>query len=128
MSETTTVGEGNIIVSGTISYENSATLSPPQITVNQNDYFPDGLHTSAILRLDSSSVVNITGFQAPEKAQQITVFNVGNSGIRLKINDANSLAVNRFLIGGDILLQENESVILIYDIVDTRWRTSAEHT
>ncbi len=128
MGETTVVGEGNIIVSGTISYEDSATLSPPQITTNQNDYFPDGLHTSAILRLDSSGIVNITGFKAPVKAQQITVFNVGGFGIRLKINDANSLAENRLIIGGDILLQENESVILIYDIVDNRWRTSAEHT
>ena len=128
MGKSVAIGEGNVSIAGTISYEDSATLSPPQIVVNQNDYFPDGLHESAILRLDSSGVVNITGLKAPDKAQQITLFNVGSSGIRLKINDANSLAENRFLIGGDILLQQNESVILIYDIVDNRWRTSAEHT
>ena len=113
-----------------IIYSDSAIVSTAILTASVDDYDPTDLDIAILLRLSSDATWNITGMVAPSPvvARQITIFNVGANGIRFRNSSGNSLAANRFLMGGDILIQANEGIIVIYDPTDSRWRISAEHS
>lgn len=119
--------------SGTITWQVvfSSPISPTALTWNTNNYNPTGLSTSNILRLSSTWNYNLTWLQAPSPAvwQVLLVRNVNTSpnSITLLSNDTNSTATNRFLMNGSKNLQPNESLILVYDIIDTRWVVISEN-
>ena len=110
----------------------SGVLTPAQITSNQNNYNPTGLSTASVLRLSSDTGRNVTGLAGGAAGRIITIKNVNaGSQIKLTSEDTNSTAANRFHLtrvadnGGDIMLLPNQTVILQYDAVISRWTNTA---
>jgi hypothetical protein len=102
-------------------------ITPPALTGNANDYNPTGLSTANMLRLSSTGNYNITGLQQPSPLsnQALYIVNVGTNQITINDNDTNSLAVNRFLLGGSKVLQANEGMMVIYDKTSLVWRSQS---
>lgn len=101
----------------------SGTLSPAQITANQNDYNPASLADALALRLNSDASRNVTGLSGGADGRVVTITNVGSFDIVLTSEDAASSAANRFLIaGGDMVLGADDVVALRYDGTSSRWR------
>lgn len=110
-------------VGGTLAYP---TLSPAQITSNQDNYNPGNM--SHYLRLNTDASRNITGLTfatAQVDGQTHVIVNVGSTDIVLK-HDTTSTAANRFLnsTGADITLTANQMADLWYDATTQRWRVS----
>lgn len=107
----------------------TSTNSPAQITADQNNYSPSGLLPNQFLRINSDANHDITGIDSTGFSDRDTlvVINIGSFDIKLKENDANSLAANRLLINADITIQDEEAVTLIYDGTSSKWRCIGEH-
>ncbi|CAG7581578.1 MAG: triple helix repeat-containing collagen [uncultured marine phage] len=103
-------------------------ISPPTLTGNVNDYNPTGLSTTSFIRLDGGvSIRSVSGIQAPTPAvsQALYIVNIGGANIRFFENNASSLAPNRILSNGTVLLNPDESILLVYDTADSRWRVAS---
>lgn len=102
------------------------TISPSQITSNQNDYNPTGFSTAAIVRVNSDAVNRqITGFATGAANREFTVVNVGTFDITLRSEGSGSSAANRITFdsnGTSFILAPTESVTLFYDTTSSRWR------
>jgi len=103
----------------------SGDLTPSQLASSQNNYAPDDFATSSILRLSSSTDVNITGLAGGSDGRTITIFNVGSNTITLKNQSGSSSDANRFAINADIALGADQSATLIYDATSQRWRSAS---
>jgi hypothetical protein len=99
-------------------------LSPATISTNQNDYNPTGLVNAAVLRLSSSSNIDITGLVGGTNGRKIILINISTFSIKLKDQSILSLAQNRFKLSSDITMVNGTVVGLIYDGVSNVWRTS----
>lgn len=107
------------------AFRMTASLSPPTITANQNNYNPVNLSTASVLRLDASGAFNLTGLQGGSNGRILTLLNVGTNTITLKAEDASSTAANRFDIGSDIAIAADQAAVLMYDSTSSRWRAMA---
>lgn len=111
-----------------VFYSNDSVVTTAVISADVNNYAPAGYDGASILRISSNAppVPSITGLQAPSPAvaRQIILLNVGSQNVRLSNNSASSLAQNRFYLTGDIQINPNEGVIVVYDIADLRWRVA----
>lgn len=111
-------------------------IQPPQITANQNDYAPTGMSGAATLEVYSDASRDITGVDIAAatggEGRLIVIQNVGTTNnIVLRDEDTNSLAANRFDLGGsDLTLTPGVAVILQYNnyggmtaigIISARW-------
>jgi hypothetical protein len=113
--------------SGWVQWDSS--LSPSQITSNQNDYNPNGLnHTSApygasILRLNSDAARDITSLVGGANGRLLIALNVGSFNITFKNDDGSSgTAANRFALSADFVLAPGTAALLWYDGTSSRWR------
>ena len=117
--ESTVILEGGVILSGTASIT---------ITSNVNDLVVPDLENASVLRI-TSTVANrrITGIVNPNvgKETSLQVFNVGDEDLLIRNNDNNSDPENRFLMSGNERLNPNEGMIIVYDVIDSRWRLSS---
>lgn len=103
----------------------AGTLTPAQITVDQNNYAPTGYATALAFRISSDAARTITGWTPPSSTKPwvISVENVGAFTITLSDENASSTAANRFdLSGGDYLLTAGSAILFKYDATATRWR------
>jgi hypothetical protein len=104
----------------------TAAISPSPIASDQDDYSPPGLSAAAVLRLSTDSNGGngrkITGLAGGGEGRIILLFNVGSNPLVLVNQAAGSTAGNRFQIGRNYTLQGNESVLLVYDAGDSRWK------
>lgn len=118
------------------SFRIGGAIQPPQITANQNDYAPTGISGAATLEVYSDASRDITGVDITAatggEGRLIVIQNVGTTNnIVLRDEDTNSLAVNRFDLGGaDLTLTPGVAVILQYNnyggmsavgIISSRW-------
>ena len=107
------------LVSGFDLYK---TISPSQITANQNDYNPTGAYEADIIRLDSDAAWNITGLAGGSAGRVKFLMNVGSFTLTLKNNDVGSTAENRFDFGTDFSFESKKATAIIYDPTSSRWR------
>jgi hypothetical protein len=105
------------------------TLSPAQITANQNDYNPTGAVDADIWRLTSDQARKITGIAGGYDGRRIEIQNVNTVGsdgdLIFTFEDTGSSAANRFAIDNDVILEPSMGMVLTYDGAATRWRSSA---
>lgn len=101
-------------------------VTPSSLSASQNNYAPG---VCDILRLSSSTAIDITGLEAATADGALRlVINVnasGGSAITLKHESASSTAANRFRnsIGGDYILPaDGGSAVLTYSSAISRWR------
>lgn len=99
-------------------------ISPSAIGSNTDNYSPTGFSSATHVRGSASSTYYISGFDSSVLVLQKTFINIGVSNITIKNDNAGSLAANRILIPGgvDIVMAQNDSITLFYDIDSTRWR------
>lgn len=95
------------------------TISPAQITAQQNDYAPTGYLTAATWYLTSDTSRSITGIQGGIDGRLVTLCNANASAanlISLVNASASSAAANRFnSLWGNLSLAGGVCVRLIYD-------------
>jgi hypothetical protein len=110
------------------SFNFNSPLYPTQITADQNNYNPSGLDSANIVFLNSNGSRNITGLVAPtiSGGRFIMIINNGTNNITLIDNSASSTASNRFNFNGNTLLNPNEGVIIVYDVLNSRWRSTGK--
>lgn len=113
---------GTIIIEGAVIFGSSETV---QINANTNDLVVPNVEKISLLRLDVTGNYDLTGIVTWDTAlaQRIIIDNVGTGIVSFKNNSASSLAENRFLIGGNVTVQQDEGIALVYDPVDMRWRS-----
>jgi hypothetical protein len=116
-------GSGNASIANAVSVPGD--ISPTSLSADQNNYAPAGFATASVLRLTSSSAVNITGLAGGSDGRTITIFNIGSSNIVLKNQSTSSTDLNRFAINADFTLGADQSATLIYDSTSQRWRSAS---
>ena len=124
--ETDGVGKFGVIETETFSSSTTVAftgvITPAQIISNQNDYNPTGWSISTVMRIASDAAWDITGIADGHVGRIMVLNNVGSFNITIKNNSVSSIAENRFLMQGDVVLLPNESAMFIYDDTDNRWR------
>jgi hypothetical protein len=100
-------------------------LTTTALTGNTNDWNPAGHATANVLRISSTSSINLTGIVAPSPASNrlFVVYNVGSPQIAFVDQSNLSLVGNRFIFGNNRTLQANEGLLLWYDTVSGGWRS-----
>jgi hypothetical protein len=127
------VANGSSLIDGAMAL--SAAITPPQITVAQNDYSPPGIEDAFVLRLQSDAPRRITGIQdgprsIPLAGRLLLVFNAGTSAIVLTHEDTDSRANFRFRLPNstNASVSPNNCVLLAYDARARRWIMLARTT
>lgn len=101
----------------------NAPITPPILTVAVVDNFnPVGIQDSNMIRVESTNGpgTQITGMQAPTsepqfKNQIILFINIGSKKITIMDNNPGSVPNNRYDIGANYTLNQNQSVAFVYD-------------
>lgn len=108
----------------------TAILTPAQLTINTNDYAPQGLEGALWLRLSASGPINLTGIRNPEAGTPriLIVSNVGTQTITLPHASASSSAAARFNLpaASSKALTQNSGIMLGYDVTNSVWRSLAD--
>src|SRR3990172_2029911 len=118
-----TAATQDLLTTGKVSAEGLfvAPAVSQSLSSDQNDY---AIGESLFLRLSATTPVSITGFAAGSNGRMLWVVNNGTNAITLVNQSASSTAANRFvnLSGGDYVLANNDSVLMVYDGTATKWR------
>ena len=103
------------------------TLTPAQITADQNDYEPTGFLTNTVIRLSSDASRNITGLGRDGSSHLKWLVNVGAQDIVLVHNSGSSAANKRLQLpgGANVTVTPGHSVMIYYDGVQDMWRMLA---
>jgi hypothetical protein len=110
---------------------NTGLVLPPAITVNisanTNNLSVPTLSSGVLMRFNNSGNNNLTGIIPPDITQGnlLYIANVGSGQLTIMDNDPLSSANNRFLCGGNKVMQANEAMIFVYDTISLRWRSFA---
>jgi hypothetical protein len=99
-----------------------ATLTPAQLTASVSDYNPANLSTAFLVRLSANAAWTVTGIAGAAALRPLLLFNTTAALITLANENAGSAAANRFSMGGDVVLAQDEGVLLIADPTSSRWR------
>lgn len=107
--------------------------TPPEIIGDVDNYLPRGLRIARriYLRLSSDAVRTVSGLKLRKllPRQEVIVMNVGTNVIVLAHEGGGSDPENRFLspitvlgLGANFNLDPRTAVLLLYDVVVSRWR------
>lgn len=103
------------------------TISPAQLTANQNDWAPTNILRARLIRVSTNASRDLTGIVAQAPGRTITLVNVGSNDLVLKDASGSSSAANRFALNGDITLGADHGAVLFYDGTTARWRVSGQY-
>jgi len=120
------VANAAFTVNGTENH--NGVVTPPAITVSQNNYAPTGLSTCRVLRVSASSAgLSITGLGLTATGRCLKLVNVGSNTISIPHDSTSSTAGNRFYCPGNaaVSLRANGAVELWYDGTSLHWRVMA---
>jgi hypothetical protein len=104
----------------------SYTVSPAQITANQNDYSPTDLAIAETLFINSDAARNITGIALGATNRTLALVNNGSFNITLVDASVLSTAANRFSFGADYILRPKQTALLIWSTATSRWLLLAD--
>jgi hypothetical protein len=104
-----------------------STITPPQITADQNNYSPTGWIGAYVVRLSSDAARNITGLGRNGTSLIKIVQNIGTQNIVLVHESASSAANQRLRCpgGANFTLGAGSGAHMIYDGSSDRWRVVA---
>lgn len=117
---------GTLVIEGGLVYGSSETVN---LNTNTNNLVVPNIQKTILVRINMTGNNDLTGIIPADstKATEIVIVNVGTGTIIMKNNDVLSLAQARFLLGGNIIIQANEGIAVIYDPIDERWRSSSKN-
>lgn len=111
---------GGVTLSGQVIFNGDITDT---INANTNNYNPVGLANANRLLLNCAGAFNLTGIQAQAVGATYIIINTNNvNSLTIVNNSAASLGANRFLIGANVVLTQNQSCMIQYDLTNARWR------
>lgn len=103
-----------------------STISPAQITSDQDDYNPAGWSTASICRLSGDNGIRaITSFSARADGTEVKLINVGTYPLYIPGEHPDGTAANRVKSPKDFVLPPGETAVIVYDGTDSRWRIFA---
>jgi len=106
-----------------------STISPTQITSDQDNYSPTGWAAATLVRLSSDNFRAITSFSAQSDGEVKTLLNIGSFPIYLPGQHPDGTAANRIVTPYDYFLFPGKSCSIFYDNTSSRWYiTSAKDT
>jgi|SRR5262245_2563165 len=99
-------------------------ITPVQLTANTNDYAPPNVQSAAVIRINSSIAIDLTGLLAASISHMKMLVNVGGNTITVKQASASSAVINRFRCPGaaDYSLTQSKAVWIWYDSASTVWQ------
>ena len=115
--------QNNINISGALSF--TGAIVAPQITATENNYNIAGENDSSIFYISSNNPGNeIRGLTAPTSAtdQVRRYINTGGVNIKFTNNSGFATAANRMILGGNVILSTNDTIVVVYDQIVQRWR------
>jgi hypothetical protein len=110
------------------------TISPAQLTSDQDNYEPTGWQTATVVRLSSDSGMRaITSLAAPtvvstSVAVTKLLINIGSYTIYFPAQHPDGTSTNRIDGGSDYKLYPGKSCEILYDPTSTRWRILTEES
>lgn len=100
-----------------------STISPAQITSNQNDFTATGWDKAQIVRLSTDSEIRaVTSFAATFDGDTKLLENIGDYTISIPCEHESGTAANRVAGHGDFFLHPRKAVSIVYDGTSSRWR------
>lgn len=106
-------------------FELVTSISPAQLVADQDDWNPTDLATADVIRVSTDQSRTIKGLQDGSAGRLITIHNVGSNALVLADSAGTSAAANQFALSGALTLNGDESVLLQYDGISTKWRALA---
>lgn len=105
----------------------TSSITPAQITADQDDYSPTNLESAVVLRLSTDASRTITGLAARGDGEAKLIQNVGSNDLVLANQNASSVAANRFALesGNNETISAGGQRWIIYDGTSSRWRLSS---
>jgi hypothetical protein len=104
------------------------TISPAQITTDQNNYAPAGWSTALHVRINSDGTYYMTGFAAGVDGEIKVLENIGAIPLILLRESTSSSAANRITTAaGSVCLEPGGVLVLTYDGTTARWRVGGQH-
>jgi len=101
----------------------TTTISPAQITSDQDDYTPTDWAKSQIVRISGDNGIRaITSFAATFDGDEKTLINIGSYPVYIPSEHPDGTAANRVISVGDYILFPDNSVKIKYDATSSRWR------
>lgn len=118
-------GTKDVWIDAPAAAQTLGTLSPAQITANQNDYNPTGLKYANCLILTVDQARAITGLAGGYEGRQLLLVN-GSSNVDgdivVRRENTGSAAANRFSSDCDMVMEPGETLLVRYDSTLSRWR------
>jgi hypothetical protein len=90
-------------------------ISPSVLSSSQNDWSPTGWAGASTVKLSANTSINITGFLATTDGDLKLLHNVGTKPITITASDTASVAANRVIAPGPIVVLPNADAVLQYD-------------
>lgn len=100
-------------------------VTPSQITANQNDYSPTGMASAGVLLLSCDQARAITGFATGWDRRELWLVNASTNAdgdLILRSENTGSSAANRILADNDVVMEPGETTLLRYEAATSRWR------
>jgi hypothetical protein len=97
------------------------TLSPAQITADQNDYNPTDLALAEAAILDLNADRSITGLATGATNRELVIYNTSAFRLTMVNESGLSTAANRFHINTDLVLRPYQAARLLYSATLSRW-------
>lgn len=123
------VAAGNALFGGGMLFTNS--ISPAQLTGNQNDYAPGSFATTYMVLQDVDAATrNVTGLAGGVAGRRVCFINISTNAasiLRFTNQDAASSAANRFILpnAGNYDVPRGGSIVFWYDGGASRWRVES---
>ena len=112
---------GNLTVQQSVKF--TGDITPPQLTVDVNDYAPASFAAATIVRVSADAPRVITGLAGGADGRIVWLSNIGGYPISLAHAFTGSAAANRFDLGGaNYELAAGNGLGLWYDATAARWR------
>ena len=109
----------------------SSTISPAQLTSDQDNYNPTGFGTASHVRLSSDNGMRaITSFVAPSAvtdSYEKVLENIGSYMIYIPGEAPDGSAQNRVAVGYDYKIFPGKSAKIHYDMTSSRWRILSDY-
>ena len=103
----------------------NAVIGPISTGSDIDDLSNPALATGNYLIINPSNDIDLTGITAPAVGVNQVLFFTNSSNskkVKFKNNNSSSSSDNRFLFKGDITVEKNMGMILIYDHTANKWR------
>ncbi len=103
----------------------AATISPSQITADQDNYNPTGWAGSQLVRISGDNGIRaITSLAATFDGDRKAIMNIGGYNLYLPSGHPDGTSGNRILGGKDYQVPPNSTIDIIYDATSSGWRVA----